>query len=107
MKEITAEDVEGLKHREEPEAVFFYTPLCGTCKWAGRMMEHLEKIYGDSSFFQADINQMPAIAREERIKSVPCLKVYQQGASILTIYAFESVPSLLKRLHGLFPFSME
>ncbi|MGY4690056.1 thioredoxin family protein [Salibacterium sp. K-3] len=103
MKDICAEEFRSLKNKKEKAAaVVFYTPLCGTCQIALQMTKRLEDIF-ETGFAQADINAMPDIAREEQISSVPCLKVIQDGRVVRTIYAFESLPSLLKRLHGWLP----
>ncbi|RSL33413.1 thioredoxin [Salibacterium salarium] len=98
MNEIDRQEIEELKQRDTI-GIFFYTPLCGTCKVAQQMTEHVEKIYGNSIFYKANINQMPDIAEREKIESVPCLKLFKKGQVIQTIYAFHSVPALLKRLH--------
>ncbi|SFP43401.1 thioredoxin family protein [Salibacterium halotolerans] len=102
MKEISAREIQELTNNSQTAAVFFYTPLCGTCQVASEMTGHIETVF-DAAFLQADINTMPDIAQQEQISSVPCLKVWNDGRIVLTIYAFESVPSLLKRLHGLVP----
>ncbi|MFD2704491.1 thioredoxin family protein [Salibacterium lacus] len=102
MKEVSAQDIQELKNNGSTAAVFFYTPLCGTCQMASQMTGYVETIF-DAAFLQADINTMPGTAQEEEIRSVPCLKVFSKGRIVRTIYAFESIPSLLKRLHGLLP----
>ncbi|RSL33763.1 thioredoxin [Salibacterium salarium] len=98
MNEI---DSDGFKNQSQGSTavVFFYTPLCGTCKLAQQMMEHVEKIYDGFLFYKANINQVPDVAKKEKIESVPCLKLYKNGQVMETIYAFHSIPSLLKKLH--------
>ncbi|SFL71946.1 thioredoxin family protein [Salibacterium qingdaonense] len=102
MKEVSAQEIQAITNNGRTAAVFFYTPLCGTCQMASQMTGYVETIF-DADFLQADINTMPVTAQEEEIRSVPCLKVFNEGRIVRTIYAFESIPSLLKRLHGLLP----
>lgn len=82
--------------------LFLYTPLCGTCKVAEQMLVPLEKLFDKETFVKADANFIPGFMAREEVTSVPCLKVLEHGKAIKTIYAFQSVPSLVARLYPLF-----
>lgn len=71
-----AELLDVLEHGNGGAVVFLYTPLCGTCKAARRMLEvamHLApeglKIAG------GNINMLPELVNRYRISSVPALIV--------------------------------
>ncbi len=62
-----------LDNKGKPIAVFLYTPLCGTCKVARRMLEVAEHLLPEDTLSTADVNMMPQVAQEYQIKSVPAL----------------------------------
>ncbi|MDQ0205974.1 thioredoxin family protein [Alkalicoccobacillus murimartini] len=95
MIDITANEVEHkLASREELEILFIHTPLCGTCKRAASMLEILEMTYDQLSIDRLNINHHPSFAHTWRIKSVPCLMVFQKGLGVERVYAFQSIPAL-------------
>lgn len=94
MREWNKAEITDIMDRRESAFIYFYTPLCGTCKVAGRMLGIVEKITG-SEFAKADLNYMPDLAVDLKIESVPCLLILQKGLPVEKIYAFRSVPNLL------------
>lgn len=83
-----------------PFAVFAYTPLCGTCKAARRMLAVAAEILPDLPMAEANINLMPDMAQALQIESVPCL-LLKRGDGIWTkIYRFPSVTELVERLRS-------
>lgn len=62
-----------MNEKGRPIAVFLYTPLCGTCKVARRMLEITEHLLPEDILSAADVNMMPQIAQEYQIRSVPAL----------------------------------
>lgn len=75
-------------------ACFLYTPLCGTCKLAQRMLEIVLEIRPDLPLYRCNINEIPDFAREYRVESIPCLMVWQKGKLIRQEYALGSVDRL-------------
>jgi len=77
MKEINEEQLqEVLAQRGSPLAVFFFTPLCGTCNAARRMLEIAEHMLpAELIITTANVNMLPSIVQEYRISSVPALLV--------------------------------
>lgn len=75
MKEIKeAELLETIERAGEPLVVFLYTPLCGTCKAARRMIEVAEHMLPSQlQIVAANVNMMPNIVSKYRISSVPAL----------------------------------
>jgi thioredoxin 1 len=87
--------------KEELVAVYLYTPMCGTCQVASRMIDILEKIPTTYFYIKANLNYLPQFAEERGIESVPCLLLYRQGEEMERIYAFQSVPYLHERLQNI------
>lgn len=77
MKEMNeGELLESIKRAGEPLVVFLYTPLCGTCKVARRMIEVAEHLLPqDLQIAAGNVNMLPNIVSEYRISSVPALVV--------------------------------
>lgn len=80
------------------EAVYLYTPMCGTCQVAGKMMEVVEKLPQSFHFVKANLNYLPRFAEEQSIESVPCLLLFKDGVEMERIYAFQSVPFLYETI---------
>ncbi|AZU63848.1 thioredoxin family protein [Neobacillus mesonae] len=74
--------------------VYFFTPLCGTCQLAGKMLQVVENLV-DLEMGKMDLNYYPDLAERFAIESVPCLLLVRDGQVVKTIYAFHSVPYLL------------
>lgn len=94
MKVWTKEEVIQYTENADNLALYFYTPLCGTCQVAGKMLDIVEKIVPEFEFSKADLNYMPEIAAQYSIESVPCLLIFQNGECKEKIYAFQSVTNL-------------
>ncbi|WP_062354536.1 thioredoxin family protein [Bacillus kwashiorkori] len=79
-------------------AFYLYTPLCGTCQIASKMLQVVMEINPNLLIGKADLNYIPNIATEYEIESVPCLILFNEGKVKGKIYAFQSVPYLLEKL---------
>lgn len=85
----------------EPGAFYLYTPLCGTCQLAEKMVEVLRELFPEVSMGKADVNFMPDLAERFLIESVPCLVLFKGGKVLEKIYAFHSVPYLFEKVKTL------
>ncbi|MFC3801248.1 thioredoxin family protein [Cohnella sp. GCM10012308] len=79
-------------------ALFVYTPLCGTCALARRMLEVAEASLTDVRIASANINLMPGLAETFQIESVPCLLMRRADGSWNKVYRFGSVVEVRTRL---------
>jgi len=79
-------------------AVFIYTPLCGTCKVAERMLQVIAALRPELALFKSNIHFMPTVAADWQIRSVPCIVVVRGGAPQARIYRMQSVDGLDARL---------
>ncbi|MFC0470230.1 thioredoxin family protein [Halalkalibacter kiskunsagensis] len=92
MEEISSSKLDEMLGARDPlTIVFVYTPLCGTCKLAERMVGVVEKTFETLPIFSLNINHSPAFAQKWKIKSVPCLLLFQKGLGVERIYAFQSI----------------
>lgn len=93
IKEAVAGDQIGL--------IYLYTPLCGTCQVAGKMLTVIEELLPNVSIGKTDLNYMPDLAEKWEIESVPCLLIFKRGKLEEKVYAFQSVPDLLNKIKSL------
>ncbi len=85
--------------KESGTAVYYlYTPMCGTCAVASKMMEVISVMKPDMPIGKADLNYVQDMAVDYEIESVPCLLIQKDGIVQHKIYAFQSVPYLLEMI---------
>ncbi len=85
--------------KESPTAAYYlYTPMCGTCAVASKMMEVIAVMRPDMPIGKADLNYVQDLAVDYKIESVPCLLIQKDGIVQHKIYAFQSVPYLLEKV---------
>lgn len=91
-----------IEQKGKPIAVFLYTPLCGTCKVARRMLEVSEHLLPEDIISAADVNMMPQIAQEYQIRSVPALLLMDRDRKHPPIirYRMGSVEELLEAIRS-------
>lgn len=101
MDIYSQDDIFHIIEEKKSAIIYFYTPFCGTCQVAGRMLEVVEQMIHDWSFGKSDLNYMPEVAKLFTIESVPCLLVIKEGIVLKKIYAFQSVPDLYSTIKAL------
>ncbi|MDQ8736639.1 thioredoxin family protein [Paenibacillus sp. LHD-38] len=72
-------------------AVYFFTPLCGTCKIGERMLEIAEMTGISVPLHKLNINYAPQLREQWKIASVPCLVLIENGKPVQKEYAMKSV----------------
>lgn len=97
MKELTERQ---LLQLEAPETLilFIYTPFCGTCAAARRMLNILEQMRPDVLLYEANINFLPQLTRRWEITSVPCLLLLKRGQPADRLYAMKSIDHVYRFL---------
>jgi thioredoxin-like negative regulator of GroEL len=104
MKDMNeSELLEVLAQEGRPLAVFFYTPLCGTCKAARRMLEVAEHMLpADVIIASCNVNIIPGLVNKFRISSVPALMVVNAERTQVPeiYYAMISVERVLEYIRS-------
>lgn len=95
MNEIEIRSLLSFQH--QGNAVFLYTPMCGTCQAAKRMLGVLEEMNQDLPLFACNMNTAPRLAQEWKIESVPCIVFIKDGKIQEKMYAMQSVPVLYEK----------
>lgn len=99
IAEWSQDEINEVVNKHSFAAVYFYTPLCGTCRVAGKMLEIVAQILPELKLGKADLNYYPSLSRKYEVESVPCLLLIKEGQVLEKIYAFHSVPYLLEKLN--------
>jgi thioredoxin-like negative regulator of GroEL len=90
-----------LTGEHEPLAIFFYTPFCGTCKLAMRMLDVVLELDPALPLVRCNLHFAPQLAADWQISSVPCIVWIKQGRVIHKLYRMRSVEFLLEQLRNL------
>ncbi|MBM4760760.1 thioredoxin family protein [Bacillus sp. B15-48] len=98
MENWSADQIEQFMNEGKTGVLYFFTPLCGTCQMAAKMVEIVTQLYPELEFGKADLNYMPEIAKHFAVKSVPGLFLFHNGIVEEKIFAFHSVPYLSEKI---------
>ncbi|MBT2729125.1 thioredoxin family protein [Bacillus sp. ISL-75] len=97
MNEWNRTDLSAFLEKKATGLVYFYTPMCGTCQVASKMLQVIEQLV-ELDMGKMNLNFYPDLARDLAIESVPCLLFVEAGKLKETLYAFQSVPFLLEKI---------
>ena len=98
MEEWQINDWNEQINNQDLVAFYLYTPMCGTCAVATKMLDVIESLLPDLPIGKANINFHQQFALENQIESVPCLLIWRKDQRIEKLYAFQSVPHLYEKL---------
>ncbi|CAM5214562.1 Thioredoxin OS=Ureibacillus acetophenoni OX=614649 GN=SAMN05877842_10987 PE=4 SV=1 [Ureibacillus acetophenoni] len=98
MEEWNQQQWKKVMQDHELAAFYLYTPMCGTCAVASKMMEVIENVIKDVPIGKANINFLEDLAMEHQIESVPCLLISRDGIVTEKVYAFQSVQNIYEKL---------
>lgn len=86
-----------------PFVVLLYTPFCGTCNVAKRMLSVVEAMLPSIPQLQVNINYTPRLIARFQVKSVPCLLVFTEEETDMPIQIYEmrSVEHLYSIIKGM------
>lgn len=79
--------------------VYAYTPMCGTCAVASKMVTVIEELIPNLPVVKMNVNFNQPLAEELMIESVPSLLIFKDGIAKHKIYAFQSVPFLYEKIN--------
>ena len=98
MQEWSREKLEDVLNNNEVVLIYLYTPMCGTCQLASKMLSIAGEVLFEYPKGKIDLNYQPEIAERWKIESVPCLLIFNKGKLNRKIYAFHSVPDLIENI---------
>lgn len=101
MRELRIEELDQLCAGKRSFALFVYTPMCGTCKLAERMLTVTLEALPNAPVYRINLNTSPASAERWQITSVPALLLFEEGTASERHYAIQSVGFLYEVLRPL------
>jgi thioredoxin 1 len=94
MQEWTEQELNAAIQWNRTFCLYLYTPMCGTCQVASRMLSVSLELFPVITCGQMNVNFSRNLAMQYQIESVPCLMIFKEGKLDKKIYAFQSVPYL-------------
>ncbi|UBH13721.1 thioredoxin family protein [Macrococcus armenti] len=91
---LQSKDLTGL---ESDFIIFGYTPFCGTCKLAEKMLD-IANMTTQCKVLKLDLNYYESLCETYKISSVPVLLVIKDDSVVKTVFKFESVTSIYEIL---------
>ncbi|CAD2073316.1 thioredoxin family protein [Phocicoccus pinnipedialis] len=85
------------RHINKPgiNVVYGFTPICATCALAERFLNIAMEVV-PTEVKKADLNYHEDFIETYKIKSVPVLMAFKNGACVKSLYRFESVTNLVE-----------
>lgn len=83
---------------EQQFILFGYTPFCGTCKLAEKMLD-ITAASLDVQVKKIDLNYYEALSQQYEIQSVPVLLFVRDAEVVHISYQFESVTTLYENIN--------
>ncbi|MCL1948672.1 MAG: thioredoxin family protein [Turicibacter sp.] len=81
-------------------ALLVYTPTCGTCQLAKKIMGVVAKGLPQVGCVQLNLNHHEQLAIDFKVQSVPCLLIFKEGEFLGSFYRF-SVLELYQHLENI------
>ncbi|WP_282935432.1 thioredoxin family protein [Paenibacillus sp. RC67] len=76
--------------------VYFYTPICGTCKVTEKMLQVIVAMEKDLPLVKCNVNFCPELAQSWKLESVPCIVSIEQRQLTRKRYRMQAVDDLLR-----------
>lgn len=74
------EQFKSLIDGQTPVLVDFFATWCGPCKMMAPILQQLKAEMGEEvRILKIDVDKNPALAQQFQVRSVPTLKIFQQG----------------------------
>ncbi|UTH09905.1 glutaredoxin family protein [Macrococcoides canis] len=86
-----------LKRVQEDYIIFGYTPFCGTCKLAEKMLD-IVNMSLKLDILKLDLNYYESLSTQYKISSVPVLLIVKNNEVVDMMFRFESVTSIYEIL---------
>lgn len=94
MIETTAKE---LKEKDK-YLLYIHTPFCGTCQVARQFLETIENTLQQDIFYEMNALYEEQFMQENKVESVPCLFIYEDGEIKEKVYTFYSIQNIYRYL---------
>ncbi|MDP5274161.1 thioredoxin family protein [Chengkuizengella axinellae] len=94
MEDISENHFINVLNDKNEFALFIFTPMCGTCKLAERMLNITLQMKVNKTVYKSNINYLPQLTKTYEITSVPCLLLFKNRILVKKEYSMTSVDYL-------------
>lgn len=84
MKELDSSSFKKVLN-EDFCVVDFSASWCGPCRALKPIMEEIEMFNPDINFYSLDVDECEDVAKEYKIFSIPCIKIFKKGEAVDTM----------------------
>jgi len=96
---VQAADWQGVKTSAKPVFLDFWADWCGPCKMLAPTFERLAEKYGEQvTFAKVNVDELPDIANQFAVRSIPTLVLLQQGNVVERLVGLRSEQELAQVL---------
>src|SRR5699024_2007598 len=93
MQEMTGE-----KLHDDRYILYIYTSFCGTCLVARAMLDKIEALHDKDIFYSLNANYYEEFMQSNKIESVTCLLIKEDGEIKEKVYTFHSTGNIYQYL---------
>ena len=92
-------DWRGIENSSKPVFLDFWAEWCGPCKMLAPTFERLAEKYGELvTFAKVNVDEMPDVANQFAIRSIPTLILLQQGQVVEKLIGVRPEKELVQML---------
>ena len=89
VKKVNGAEFESEVRKSAAALVDFSAVWCGPCRMMAPVLEEISEKLGDRvSFYNVDVDEVPELAQEFRISSIPCLVLLKDGTAVDQLVGF-------------------
>lgn len=74
--------------------VDFYADWCGPCKMLSSVLEELKESYPQVHFYQVNVDEERALAKQYGVMSIPCVLLFKEGSLVSTTMGYSPKPMM-------------
>ena len=89
VKKVNGAEFESEVRKSAAALVDFSAVWCGPCRMMAPVLEGIsDEMAGKLDFYNVDVDEVPELAQEFRISSIPCLVLLKDGTAVDQLVGF-------------------
>ena len=97
---VNADNFDVVKQSEKPVLLDFYADWCGPCRMVAPIIEEIAKENEQYLVAKVNVDEVPALAQQFGIVSIPTLIVMKQGEVVQQVAGARPKAQILSMLEG-------
>ena len=101
VKKVNAQQFEDEARKSAAALVDFSATWCGPCRMLAPVLEEIsDDMQGKADFYNVDVDEVPALAQEFGVSSIPCLVVMKNGRPVAQSVGFRPAGQIRDWIEG-------